>query len=133
MLCGFFSLHRCARPIEHSSVSLCLRTERIHKPEKIREVHRAVAVQVEARVIAAVRIGEEEEIDEIDPAIAIEIGRGLARCRPRRHILQQNRTVLTPACQGLSIRTKRYAPDRSRMPGECANNATCNATCAHIP
>ena len=66
-------MHRRARPIEHSSVSLCLRAERIDELEEIREIHRAVAIQVKAGVRAAVCIGEKEEIHEIGPAVAVEI------------------------------------------------------------
>ncbi len=56
-----------------------LRTERIHKLEKVREIHRAAPIQVELRVCPAVRVGEEEEIGEIGPAVAVEIGCGLHR------------------------------------------------------
>ena len=51
-----------------------LRAKRIHKPEEVREIDPAVAVEVKPGVSAAVRIGKQEKIHEIGPAVAVEIG-----------------------------------------------------------
>ena len=57
-----------------ATVSSCLRAERIDKLEEIGEIDGAAAVEVEAGVGAAVGVGKEEEVDEIGPAVTVEIG-----------------------------------------------------------
>ena len=43
----------------------------------------------------------------------------------RVDIPETSGVVITPSCQRVAIGTKRYASEPMRMPGDCAERATC--------